>query len=506
MRSTAGVPLHVIAATCLAVACSSGSDGEDLGSNVEEITVNTSATYAIVGVQSGKCVQPAGGSTAGAAVAQIATCNGAKSQQYRLEASGSGFRIRNVNSSLCLGVNGGSTANGATIVQSSCGTATSQQFTFTDVTSGVERITNVNSGKVFDVAGLATADGTGLQQFTWANGSNQKFSLNVVSASTPPPPPASGLPIPPTSGVPRPSGTPGHLTVLSWAGFKAAVSFTFDDSQPSQIEHYSELHAVGVPMTFYLSSGDNGTANYDATWTAAARNGDELGNHTAHHCHADGTGCSFGTWSGSVASELDACSSYISSHYPQSGVFTSASPFGDTGYDGAAAARFFINRGVAGGSIGANDATDPFNLPIHLAASGETAASFNAVTDGNRSAGKWLIFLIHSITPTTATWFNPVAISDVTGSMSHAKSLSDVWTGTVSNIGAYWRAQKLLTTAFAAGGSTFTWTLPAHFPAGKFVRVKVDGGTLSQQGRTLTWSDHGYYEVSLDAKSLTLSP
>ena len=321
----------------------------------------------------------------------------------------------------------------------------------------------------------------------------------------------SGLPTPPTSGVPRPAGQPGNLRVLDWAGFKAAISFTFDDSQPSQIAHYAELQAVGVPMTFYICDGNVGLASFDATWTQAAKDGHELGNHTAHHCHADSTGCSFGAWSGSTATEISGNTTYITQHYPQSAVWTMASPFGDTGWDTPAQASVFINRGVGGGMIGAgtSDNSDPFNLPIHLAATGETAAQFNTATDAAHTAGKWLIFLIHSIDPTTAEWFNPVNITDVTGSMTHAKMLADVWTDTVVAIGAYWRAQKIVAAATPATSGTtqtWTWTLPAHFPAGKFLRVTVSGGTLAQAGRTLTWNDHGYYEIALDAGSLTLTP
>ena len=36
--------------------------------------------------------------------------------------------------------------------------------------------------------------------------------------------------------------------------------------------------------------------------------------------------------------------------------------------------------------------------------------------------------------------------------------------------------------------------------------MKVDGGTLTQSGRTLPWDDHGYYEIALDPGTLTLSP
>ena len=36
--------------------------------------------------------------------------------------------------------------------------------------------------------------------------------------------------------------------------------------------------------------------------------------------------------------------------------------------------------------------------------------------------------------------------------------------------------------------------------------MRVDGGTLSQNGKALAWNGHGYYEIALDAGSLTLSP
>jgi len=168
-----------------------------------------------------------------------------------------------------------------------------------------------------------------------------------------------------------------------------------------------------------------------------------------------------------------------------------------------------VNRGVGSGTIGPNDSTDPYNLPCHLAASGETMSSFNTATDSARTGGKWLIFLIHTISPTSDNWYNPVAIGDVTGAMSHGKTAGDEWTDTVANVAAYWRAQKVLSgvTPTTSGTSkTWTWTLPAHFPPGKYLRVKVDGGTLTQGGSALVWDDHGYYEVALDAGSVTLGP
>jgi peptidoglycan/xylan/chitin deacetylase (PgdA/CDA1 family) len=343
----------------------------------------------------------------------------------------------------------------------------------------------------------------------------------VPPPATAPPPPAPaaptavaspvarGLPVPAARGIPRPSGAPGNLTVLDWAGFKGAVSWTFDDAQPSHIAHYAELAAVGVPMTFYITTNNDAEPGFLETWQRAVKDGHELGNHSVHHCHADLTGCTSGRPLPTLEAELDDASAYLVAHTGQPAVWTAASPFGDRGYERPDATRFFINRGVPGGTIAPRDDTDRFNLPTHPLTANETAARMNQATDTARAGGRWVIFLVHTLTPTGAVWYAPVATTEVTAAMAHAKALPDVWTGTLVDVGAYWWGQKLVTEAKPAvsgNTTTWSWTLPPHFPPGKILRVKVDGGTPSQNGEPLTWSDHGYYEVALDAGSLTLGP
>ena len=117
---------------------------------------------------------------------------------------------------------------------------------------------------------------------------------------------------------------------------------------------------------------------------------------------------------------------------------------------------------------------------------------------------------IHGFTDGSDGAYQPVATGEFIAGVNHAKSFGDVWIDSVVNVGAYWRAQKMLVAiqpTTAGNSKTWKWTLPPHFPPGKVLRVKVDGGTLTQpDGRTLAWDDHGYYEVALDAGSLTLSP
>lgn len=306
---------------------------------------------------------------------------------------------------------------------------------------------------------------------------------------------ASTLPIPPgPNAVPRPSGKPGNLVVLPWAGFQAAVTYTFDDSNGSQIEHYDELQALGVPMTFYLWTDRPGSR--DPIWARAVKDGHELGNHGKTHARD------------ALPADIDAASAFIREHFGVT-AWTMASPFGDASYPPLAATRFLVNRGVVNGLIGPDDHVDPFDLFCWVPPRQAPASAFDAQVDSARSAGKWRIMLLHGFTGGGDGAWQPVALDDFVKSVKYAKSLGDVWLDSMVNVAAYWRGQRAFSASgpVSAGGSlTWTWSLPERFPPGKYLRVKVDGGKLTQNGTELAWNDHGFYEVSLDAESLTLSP
>jgi len=306
---------------------------------------------------------------------------------------------------------------------------------------------------------------------------------------------SSMLPVPPGSGVAQPAGTPGNLTVLNWAGFKAAVSYTFDDTNSSQIANYAALQALGVRMTFYLITNKTTELN-NPVWAQAVLDGHELGNHTRSH-QMTGT-----------AEDVDGGDMDLRQKFGIT-VWTMAAPYGSTTYVPLAATRYLINRGVNGGTIAANGNTDPFNINCYVPPAGAPATAFNAEIDSGRSAGGWKTVLVHGFNGGSDGAYQPVAIEEFTAGVEHAKSLGDVWIDSVVNVGAYWRAQKMfstLTPTTSGSATTWTWTLPEHFPPGRYLRVKVDGGTLTQGGQALAWDDHGYYEVALDAGSLTLSP
>lgn len=171
-----------LSALCVAGACAPVEEGEaqEFASSENSITIDTSATFTLVGVQSNKCVEVKDGSTSAGAVLQIADCNGSKRQQFKAESMGSGYyRLRNVNSNMCVDVYGARTSDGAAAVQWDCHSGYNQQWSFTDVSGGSELITARHSGKVLDVAGWGTSNGTLLHQWSKHGGANQQFRLQT---------------------------------------------------------------------------------------------------------------------------------------------------------------------------------------------------------------------------------------------------------------------------------------------------------------------------------------
>jgi Polysaccharide deacetylase len=307
----------------------------------------------------------------------------------------------------------------------------------------------------------------------------------------------SGLPVPPgAANVPQPTGTGTTVTSVNWAGFKGAVTYSFDDDNDSQITNYNALQAVGGQYTFFMWTGKSEASN--SIWATALKDGHEIGNHTMSH---DPSGhCTL--------ADINSATDFIQQHLSEK-AWTMAAPNGDTCYKQYAQQVFFINRGVSPASpVMPGGNSDPLNLNCYIPAQGQQTSVFNSNVDAGRSAGGWVIYVVHGFTG-DGNAYQPVDVSALTGAMNYTKSLGDMWMGSMVNVASYWLGQKAFMAAMTATSGTdktYTWTLPQFFPTGKYLRVKTDGGTLKQNGNVLAWDAHGYYEIALDALSVTLSP
>lgn len=310
--------------------------------------------------------------------------------------------------------------------------------------------------------------------------------------------PVSGLPVPGVRGRPEPRGDQARLTVLDWAGYEGAASYSFDDTQPSQVEHWPELRDTGVRMTFY--TWKDVAARSPDTWKDVVAHGSELGNHTVTHKHANEVSDPTG--------ELDECDDFIRS-MGQPGVWTMAYPFGDVAWRHALDGRYLVARTVNSGLVPARGPVAPDLTPNFLVNAGQTADTFHAVVDGAADARSWVIFTFHALLPTTQNWYAGVEVSDVVTSVQRAKDDGRVWLDSVVRVASYrWAAELLRGTPGVAQGRglSWSWTVPATVPRGQYLRVTTGGGTLWQAGVPLPWNDAGFYEVALDAGGLTWTP
>ncbi len=358
-----------------------------------------------------------------------------------------------------------------------CGTGSSNNHSGT--TGGASNSANGGSSSV-DSGGTTSGGDAGTS--VDAGGALAVIDYTLAAAGSP--------------GVAKPSGTPGNLQVLNWAGFKGAVTYTFDDANSSQLDNYSALNGLGVRMTFYLIT-DKINASNTSSWAQVLSDGHELGNHTVLHLQT------------ATALQIDNATAAIEQDF---GVrpWTFAAPYGDPSYVPFAQTRFLVNRGVSNALVMPNDSTNPFNLPCFIPPQNGTATTdFNPQIDSAESSGGWRIVLVHGFTGGTDSAYQPVSIDEFVTGVDHAKSLGDLWIDSMVVVASYWRGQATfssVTPTTAGDVTTWTWSLPDNFPPLMRLRVKVDGGTLSQNGTALDWDSHGYYEISLDTGSLTLSP
>jgi peptidoglycan/xylan/chitin deacetylase (PgdA/CDA1 family) len=266
------------------------------------------------------------------------------------------------------------------------------------------------------------------------------------------------------------------VTTVPWNGKTGAVSFTYDDARTSQIPYLiPQLDSLGIKATFFISIQTIGDFNARrAAWIQAARNGQELTNHTYNHANVNGSdGAAVTTMIKSMADTLRSIDTTIQSvtfAYPNCNLTANA-----TAKNGISAENFMA-RGCANPTL--NWGTQPSDwMNIQGEILGPTSAS-SAVSRINtaKTNNRWYITILHDVTPTSPDQYSMTPANNRT--MLEAAVSAGVWIDTYERIGSYYRAHFTIDTAKAVvngNGWKVEWVSPhARMPKRVLLRVKLD--------------------------------
>lgn len=229
-------------------------------------------------------------------------------------------------------------------------------------------------------------------------------------------------------------------------GKKAALSLTFDDARPSQIDTGMPiLDTYRVNATFYVSP-DNLEKNL-AGWKQAAKKGHEIGNHTmTHPCTGN---YAFSRENAledytldRMAREIDDATAIIleklgvrptSFAYPCGQMFVGRGQ-GVKSYVPLVAKRFLTGRGWLG-----EDANDPAFCDLAqllaMESDGKSFEQLKLIIDKAVEEGRWVIFCGHEI---GQGGYQTTVAGTVEKLCQYAKDPANgIWVDTVENIGEY---------------------------------------------------------------------
>jgi peptidoglycan/xylan/chitin deacetylase (PgdA/CDA1 family) len=290
------------------------------------------------------------------------------------------------------------------------------------------------------------------------------------------------------------------LKVAPWNGFKGAVSFTFDDGDPSHLSvAIPELDKRKLRGTFFLIVKSMGGAG---PWKAAAATGHEIASHSATHTNpAQFKPDQEEAEIAGAARTLEQTFGHpiVSFAYPFSAITPSLKAKVEKTH--------LIARGGAGNVIPVDPEPDWMNLVSQVTLTDTKVDVYKGWIDEALAKGAWSIFMIHGLEGTQ--WgYSPIKKADFGATLGHVKD-KDLWVAPFGEVGAYFRAQKILEKVKGAadkGGTKWEWKVPPLFPKGIVLKVKIDPAKqeLRQKDTPIKPDAKGLCAVKFDDGALVL--
>jgi len=294
------------------------------------------------------------------------------------------------------------------------------------------------------------------------------------------------------------------LQILPWNGHKAALSLTYDDADPIHLDlAVPEMDKRGIKGTFYIIAKE---PSREAEWPAVAAKGHELGNHSWSHRHTNELSAEEEKTEVTDARaklETLAKKPVLSFAYP----FVEISP----GLKKWVEANAIVARGGGQADNYLTPDMDPdwMNLPSQATMTAYAYETYKDWVDVALARGAWAPIMIHAIEG--SNWFQPVAKATYVQFLDYlVEKEADLWTAPFLEVGAYWRAQKMVEASEPkkrGKWTTIKWKKPALFPKGVILKARVEGKGLvvAQGGKAVKALEPGVYPIAFDAGEVTLT-
>ena len=283
----------------------------------------------------------------------------------------------------------------------------------------------------------------------------------------------------------------GPITTVPWNGHPGAVSFTFDDSEISQLNNLGDYFEKNqdIKVTFFMTGGMN--AGNQSKYFPMAEKGHEIGNHSKTHSDL--------TNSNNLKGEI---TDYKYDLEQRSGaeVVSFATPYCyyNDAVEAEIAKAHIVNRNCQGATKYKWD-----EEPVWERISSDCYQGNTQQSKGNMSEAKqknaWTVQLNHGVDG--AGFGYGITPSDMISIMDEAKA-QGLWRAPMGRVAAYYRAHFVIDKATSTnidGGFKVTWTSPhSAMPKSVPLRVKIegaDGKTVKQKGKEIQAEDDGSFVI-----------
>lgn len=281
------------------------------------------------------------------------------------------------------------------------------------------------------------------------------------------------------------------ITTVPWDGHPGAVSFTFDDSEISQLNNLGEYFEKNqdIKVTFFMTGGMN--AGNQSKYFPMAAKGHEIGNHSKTHSDL--------TKSNDLKGEITDYK-YTLESKGDFEVVSFATPYCyyNDAVEAEIAKAHIVNRNCQGAIKYKWD-----EEPVWERISSDCYQGDTQQSKGNMSEAKqknaWTVQLNHGVDGRGFGY--GIEPSDMISIMDEAKA-QGLWRAPMGRVASYYRAHFVIDKATSTnidGGFKVTWTSPhPAMPKSVPLRVKIEGAegkTVKQKGKEIQAESDGSYVI-----------